>query len=171
MSEGKEKHDKLEEIFRLYSDLMFYVAYGILHNEQDAEDAVLAALWKIFQNIEKTGEPDCPKTKRFVVIVTERQAIDLYRKNARQKSVSMDELEKFPERTVPDYDVGSAVASAILRLPVSYREVILLRFSEGYSVKEIAEILDYSVSKVEKLISRGKARLKKLLREEGIEYE
>lgn len=98
MSAEKENNGKLEKLFRHYSSLMFYVAIEILHNEQDAEDAVLAALWKIFQNMEKIGELDCPKTKRFVVIVSERQAIDLYRKNARRKTVNMDDLEEFPER-------------------------------------------------------------------------
>ena len=59
-----------------------------------------------------------------------------------------------------------SVTRAILKLPLLYRQPIILKFSQGYTTKEIAAILDYSVAKVEKLIGRGKKQLEKLLEEE-----
>ena len=52
----------------------------------------------------------------------------------------------------------------ILRLPLEYQQVILLKYSREYSSKEIAAILDYSVSKVDQLLSRGRRQLRKMLK-------
>lgn len=153
-------------VYQRYKDLMYYVAFQILHSREDAEEAVNDALWQVAQNIEKINEIDCPKTKRFVVIITERKAIDLYRKNQRRGVLP---LEAWAADAAPDPDAALTVSAAIGRLPPDQREVILLRYADGYSVREIAQMLGYTVSKVEKQISRGKKRLEELLREEGME--
>ena len=54
------------------------------------------------------------------------------------------------------------------RLPAQYREALLLRFDQGYSVKEIAAILDPTPGAVRKTIWRAKQRLKEELEVEGI---
>lgn len=166
-NEREIQQKKLEEVYEQYKNLMYHVAYGILRNHHDAEDAVLRALWKISENILKIDETICPKTKHFVVTVTERQAIDIYRGKKRLGETSLDD---YGERLSDDFVCGgemepSALSLAIAGLPKNYREVILLRFADGYSVKEISEILGYSVSKVEKLISRGKTKLRAALKE------
>jgi RNA polymerase sigma factor (sigma-70 family) len=51
------------------------------------------------------------------------------------------------------------IADAILELPEQYKGVLLLKYADGYGNKEIAELLGYSVTKVDQLISRGKKLL------------
>lgn len=53
MIETPEEKSKFEQIYLEYKGLMFHVAYEILHNEQDAEDAVHQAFVKIAENIKK----------------------------------------------------------------------------------------------------------------------
>jgi len=53
MIESEDDKVKFEEIYRKYKSLMFYAANKILHNEQDAEDAVHMAFIKIAENIKK----------------------------------------------------------------------------------------------------------------------
>lgn len=50
-------------------------------------------------------------------------------------------------------------------LPAQYKNVLLLKYADGYNNREISELLHYSVAKVEKLISRGKKQLHRLLEE------
>ena len=57
------------------------------------------------------------------------------------------------------------LADLILELPEQYRSVILLKYAENYKSKEIAELLGYTVSKVDQLASRGKKLLEKKLAE------
>ena len=79
MIETDDDRVKFEKIYHLYRGLMFYVANRILQNEQDAEDAVHQAFLAIIIHLKKISEIDCPKTKSFVVIITENKAIDMIR--------------------------------------------------------------------------------------------
>ena len=56
----------------------------------------------------------------------------------------------------------------ISKLPPRYRQVILLKYSHGYSTKEIAEILCISSAAASKLDQRAKKRLYELCQKEGI---
>lgn len=80
MLESPEEKSILEQIYLEYRGLMYHVAYEILHNEQDAEDAVHHAFVKIAENIKKITDPVCPKTHSYVVTIVEHQAIDQYRR-------------------------------------------------------------------------------------------
>lgn len=75
MLETPEEKSLFEQIYLEYCGLMFHVAYEILHNEQDAEDAVHQAFVKIAENIKKIDAPVCPKTHSYVVTIVEHQAI------------------------------------------------------------------------------------------------
>ena len=165
MIDSPKEQSKFEVIYNEYKGLMFYVANSILNNEQDAEDAVHLAFIKIAENIQKINEPICPKTKGFVVTIVENKAIDLYRKKRRHNIVELNE-----ETTgyKVEYSGPSTIASCILKLPARYREVILLKYHHGYSLKEIAKILDISESNAIKLDQRGKKKLEQLCEEEGL---
>ena len=72
---------------------MYHVAYKILNNKHDAEDVVHSAFIKVAENIQKIGDPVCPKTQNYVVTIVENKAIDLYRANKRKNSsLYLDEI-------------------------------------------------------------------------------
>ena len=163
--ETPESQTKFEQIYRTYKGLMFYVANQILHNDDDAEDAVHLAFIKIAENIEKILEPVCPKTKSFVVTIVENKAIDIYRKKHRK------EIVEFNEETVgltAEYTGSNRLTQCILKLPANYREVIVLKYYQGYSIKEIASMLDISIANATKLDQRAKKKLEVLCKEEGL---
>lgn len=65
------------------------------------------------------------------------------------------------------YEGENTLAACILKLPARYREVILLRYHQGYSVKEVAAMLGISHAAASKLDQRAKNRLKELYEKEG----
>lgn len=163
MLDTPEERSRFEQLYRMYRSLMFYAANEILHNEQDAEDAVHQAFLKIAGHMEKIEDPECPKARGFVVTVVENKAIDLYRKRKRSQTVELDDL--LPG--VPAvYEGESLLAACILKLPARYREVILLRYHQGYSVKEMASLLGLSFAAASKLDQRAKSRLRDLYEKE-----
>ena len=87
MLETPEEKSLFEQIYLEYCGLMFHVAYEILHNEQDAEDAVHQAFVKIAENIKKIDAPVCPKTHSYVVTIVEHQAIDILKLPARYREM------------------------------------------------------------------------------------
>lgn len=158
---------KFEKIYTAYKSLMYYVAIQVLGDTKDAEDVVHQAFIKVIENIEKIDEPKCPKTRGFVVTITERKAIDLYRRRQRHSTVSLDtglgetmeshELEEIPTRLT--------LAEAMAQLPARYREVLLLKYDSGFNVKEIADLLSMSEENVHKTVQRAKNRLQMIFSE------
>ena len=164
MLETPEEKSLFEQIYLEYCGLMIHVAYEILHNEQDAEDAVHQAFVKIAENIKKIDAPVCPKTHSYVVTIVEHQAIDQYRRL--QKHPSVELIEKI-QGTNAHYEGDNDLTKCILKLPARYREMILLHH-QGYSVREIAKMLGLSLPAAIKLDQRAKNKLKKLCEEAGI---
>ena len=165
MIDTPEERSKFEQIYLEYKGLMFHVAYEILHNEQDAEDAVHQAFVKIAENIKKIDAPVCPKTHSYVVTIVEHQAIDQYRRL--QKHPSVELIEEI-QGTNAHYEGDNDLTKCILKLPARYREMILLRYHHGYTVREIAKMLGLSLPAAIKLDQRAKNKLKKLCEEAGI---
>ena len=164
MIDTPEDRSKFEQLYLEYRGLMFHVANKILRNEQDAEDMVHQAFLKVAENIEKIGDPKCPKTQSYIVTIVENQSIDLYRR--RQKHQVVELSDELPGISAV-YEGENALAACILKLPARYREVILLRYFQGYIVNELAAILGLSLSAASKLDQRAKNRLKDLYEKEG----
>ena len=164
MMDTPEERSKFEQIYLEYRGLMFHVANEILHNEQDAEDAVHQAFLNVAANMKKIGEPKCPKTKGYVVTIAENKAIDLYRRHKRHQTLALNDDA---QGLRIGYEGENALTACILKLPARYREAILLRYVQGYSVKEMASILGISFAAASKLDQRAKARLKDLYEMEG----
>ena len=53
----------IEEIYKLYEQKMFYIAFSILKDESAAEDAVQNAFIKLINNISRVKDPDSDRTK------------------------------------------------------------------------------------------------------------
>lgn len=158
MIETEEDCSKFEQVYLMYRGLMFHVAMNILHNESDAEDAVHQAFISIIENIHRVSDPNCPKTRAYAVIIAERKAIDIYRQRATDNTVSFDEANCGMEIEPPG-DHG--LADSMARLPTRYREVLLLHYYNGFSVREIAKAMGMKKGTVQKMIWRAKTALQK----------
>lgn len=162
MDHGDGRQD-FGQTYQAYRSLMYYVAYHILQNEDDAEDAVAESFYKIYKNYSCLNAPVCPQTKRFVIVVTERTALNLLRARKRFADQPFEALEQtvgtagLPEEALH-------IRLCLQKLPPDTRTAIMLSAACGLTAKEIAGVLDFSESKVKKLISRGKKKLKQFLK-------
>jgi RNA polymerase sigma-70 factor (ECF subfamily) len=98
MVDTPEEKRKIEKLYEKYNRLMYAVAYNIMRHVHDAEDVVLESWEKIIRHLDKINEIDSQDTKNFIVIIVERTAIDLYRKNKKRKNVllHLSEFEGSP---------------------------------------------------------------------------
>lgn len=164
IDEPQDRH-KFVKVYEAYVKLMFYVANEILHNSHDAEDAVQQAFISIAKNMKNISEVECPKTRSYIVTIVENKAIDLLRAKVRRGEM---ELNEDTGGLSIEYTGDNSLVACILKLPVRYREVILLKYEQGYSTREIAKILKLTESNAGKLLQRAKNKLEELCREEGI---
>jgi RNA polymerase sigma-70 factor (ECF subfamily) len=166
MADSPEDKRKVEKLYEKYHKLMYVLAYNILKNHEDAEDTVIASWEKIICHLDKINEIDCQETKSFFVIVVERTAIDYYRKNKRQSSVQvlLEEYEESPYFAAKDKTLENLELYEVLRhIPKKYSEVLLLYYVNGFTGKEIANLLGIKEDAVMARLSRGRKRLKKEL--------
>ena len=159
------QEDKLARIYRLYQAQMLRLALRILGEEHDAEDAVHDAFESVTRNLDRLAAPEDPRTRGYIMVVTERKAIDLLR--LRRKSAADELDESTGGLNFPNTD-GNALAQCMAKLPPRYREILLLRFVYGYSMRETAELMDVPFTTVGKLSQRAKERLYALCKSEGI---
>ena len=163
--ETQEDKTKFEILYTEYKDWMGTIAFSILHNIQDAEDAVHNAFIKIAENINKVDDPLSKKTRSYIVTIIETKSIDIYRKKQRHPEVPISEEDI---RIHFDYANCSDLAKCISQLPAQYRAVLSLKYRHGYNNREIAKILKISEFNAIKIDQRAKARLKELCIKEGL---
>ena len=164
MIDTPEDRSKFEKIYEEYKGLMYHVAYQILNNQQDAEDAVHQAFVKIAEIIEEIDDSVPQKLKGFVVTITEHNAIDMYRKKQRHTTVELNDALGL---TI-EYNGTSVLTACMTKLPANYRHILQLKHFHGYSSKEISKIMGISESNVIKIDQRAKKKLLSLCEEEGI---
>lgn len=164
MIETEEGKSRFERIYLHYRNLLFAVAMNFLHNEQDAEDAVQQAFLSIIENLDKVTDIDGPKTRSYVVTITERKAIDILRMKSKLADADFDETMQGLEAPMPG---DNCLADAMMRLPARYREILLMRYDNGYDTRELAEIFQIKRESVNRLLWRAKEALKKAMRVGG----
>lgn len=172
MLDSPDDRHKFEVIYNTYKQLMYYIANNILGDTKDSEDVVHEAFLKIIDIFEKIDNPTSPQTQSLIVTITENKAIDLYRKRKKINVVPFEEeYLGVPEQSKIDQIANQEViAKAILSLPGRYREVLLLKYAQGYSMDEIAIILSMTKENVKKTIQRARKRLEEALSTEEVQF-
>lgn len=165
MIETPEDKTKFEILYTEYKDWMGTIAFSILHNKQDAEDAVHNAFIKIAEHIKKVDDPLSKKTRSYIVTIIETKAIDIYRKKQRHPEIPISEEDIGIHF---DYANCGDLAKCIAQLPPRQRAVLSLKYRHGYNNREIATILKISEFNAIKLDQRAKAKLKELCIKEGL---
>lgn len=164
MIDTPEDRSKFEKMYVTYRGLMYHVAYDILHNKQDAEDAVHHAFIKIAENIETIEDSIGPMTKSLVVTIVRNKAIDVYRHKQRFSTVDLDSCFDLSV----EYNGNNTLTACMVKLPENYQTVLLLKHHHGYTSKEVAKIMGITESNVIKINQRAKKKLEVLCKEEGL---
>lgn len=159
----EEQKDKFEQVYYKYRNLLFYIAYEILQNERDAEDAVQEAFLRVAKKIAKISDTYSNETKNFVVLITKREAMKIYNKRKKRDEDTDIELEKV---RVSEANMVNAVKFAIEKMPYKYSSLLTLKYVMGYSGKEIAEITGLSETNVRQQLLKGRKLLESMLEEE-----
>lgn len=166
IADTAEQREKLERLYDKYRGLMQHVAMSILRNRSDADDAVQEAFYAIFRNIEKISSISDNKTRSLIVIITENKALDIYRARERNSTLSYDEA--FMGEKSGEYEMSS-LAMAMSRLPAEVQNILLLKYDNGYTSREISAFLGVSDNSVRQMLYKARKMLEKELKKEVAE--
>lgn len=153
-----EERSKFEDLYHTYKNFMLSIAWRILQNQYDTEDAVHQAFVSLLENLKKIDEINTPKTKAYVAVIVENKSIDIIRKRQQLSDAELNETVYGIEIPLPG---DNGLADALAKLPARYREVILLKFYFGYETDEIGKMFHIKTGSAQRLIWRAKDALRK----------
>ena len=175
---SESDRDKFDLVFRKYRNLMLHKAYGILKDPYLAEDAVSEAFLRIYKNMHKISDPLSNQSIAFFVTIAENSALTMYRKSIRDKSEAADAetLENIsdsgsdPEDLVVSDMSANDIYALIDGLNASYKQVFLLKYAHGCSLRDIASMLGMTEGNVAVTLHRARNVLKKTIAKEGLGF-
>lgn len=148
----------LEQTIDEYSDMLYKICFLILKNENDVKDVLQETFIKYM-----TKSPDFKSEdhkKAWLIKVSQNKCKEFLRFHKRHAAVPLDEVEESISVTEGMDAYTTSILGLIWNLKYKLKSVVILYYIEGYSIKEVAQILGISESAVKKRLERARKELK-----------
>lgn len=147
-----------DEFIRLVlecEETLYKVSMSMLRNEKDCEDAVQTAILTAYEKLNTLKNEEYFKTwiVRILINACNKQL------NSRKKIVDIKDYQNISE-TSNFSPEELEVRLAVEKLPLKIRQVVVLYYTEGFSVKDIKDILKIPEGTVKSRLSKGRELLK-----------
>ncbi|MFZ1704908.1 MAG: RNA polymerase sigma factor [Saprospiraceae bacterium] len=150
-------------LYEQHYSVMMSVCIRFAHSENEAMDILHDGFIKIFRHIDKyqSGTSLQAWMRRIMV----NTCIDYYRKELRRKTESLDNAYTVFDVQEDALDKMNAeeILNCLQQLTISYRSVFNLYVIEGYSHREVGEILGVTESTSRSNLVKARTKLKELL--------
>ena len=165
---GKRKAQ--HELYNRYSGSMFGVALRYSRNKSEAEDVLQEAFIRIFKYIKSFEGRNQGSLSAWIKTIVINTTLSYNRNN--KKHHYTEDVDEVQVGENPVFDISSdsdtderknKIMKAMQQLPHGYRTVFNLYSLEGYTHKEIAEILDISENTSKSQLSKARKYLRNLL--------
>ncbi len=150
------------KLFQRFEEDIYRMAYVYVKNENDALDVVQEVAYRAFKNIETLKNPAYFKTWLTKIAIT--SALNILKKN--KKVVQLKpEYEEYIGLEDQDTLLSMTLHELLEKLNEEEKSLVTLRFYEGYSFKEIAEILEIPLGTAKTILYRALGKLRKHMKE------
>ncbi len=160
--------EAFEMIIRTHSRTLFAIAYGILQNREEAEDAVQDALVKAWKSRWRVRDPE--KFPAWLCMIARHRARDVFRKrrtvslpNEATKSLA-SETNRNRNTNTSDELLDRQLQSALAALPELHRSALMLRYFEEMDYQSIEKLLGLTNGALRGILGRALATMRKQLR-------
>jgi RNA polymerase sigma-70 factor, ECF subfamily len=171
------ERELFHELVRPYEKSVYFAAFSILQNEQDAEDAAQEAMLKALKNLGSFRAESKFSTWLITIAINEARGRLRHDRVLKFESVdqpSEDEDGTFTPAVISDWrevplqalerkELREMLQKAIASLPEIYREVLLLRDVEDINIADTAKALGVSEGVVKTRLLRARLMMQKIL--------
>jgi RNA polymerase sigma-70 factor (ECF subfamily) len=172
---ARDDQDALGQLYDRYSRLVFSLALNMVGDRATAEEVTLDVFARIWEKGD-TYRPERAQVSTWLTSITRHRSIDvLRRRGSRPEHHSMGWAEVSPD-AMPSVDGPEEAAdlalqrqrvwAAIADLSPDQQQVLALAYFNGYTHREIAEILNQPLGTVKTRIRLAMQKLREMLREE-----
>jgi len=152
-------------LYDYYHPRIYRFIFLKVSNKQDAEDITHQVFLSAWQNI-KNYEPQGFLFSSWLYKISRNAVIDFYR--SKKNEISLEEVgdRLNDELRIDKIDLKiqiEKVMKALKKLKPEYQDIIIMRFVDDLSIKEVAKVLDKSEGAVKIMQHRAINSLKKLL--------
>jgi len=171
----RDRPEALSELYDRYHRLVFSLAFNAVGDRSTAEEITLDVFTHVWQKA-ATYRAERAKVSTWLTSIARHRSIDVLRhQRARpeQRSVGWADLTpgQVPQVNGPEGAAELAirrqrVRAAIAELPEEQRQVLALAYFQGYTHREIAQILDQPLGTVKTRIRLAMEKLRQTLRAE-----
>src|SRR5205823_1562376 len=153
--------EAFEMIIRTQSRALFAIAYGILQNREEAEDAVQDALVKAWKSRWRVRDPE--KFPAWLGMIARHRARDVFRK---RRTISFDHEthETSESGTTDTTELDRQLHSALAALPELHRAALSLRYFEEMDYATIESRLGLTDGSLRGILGRALASMRKQLK-------
>lgn len=162
--------NRLENLYSVYSQVLFNIANDILKDDYLSEDAVEESYMRVLTHIDKVDLKNTTAAKNFLAIVCRNVAINMYNDRKRAVDVPLPfeynpegialDLKYSPERILISRETTDEIVKIIDGLPLIYKDILELRRFYMLSEAETASVCGVSVNTVKSRMQRLKAIIK-----------
>ena len=176
MQKSVDRHNDFESIVRKHQEKVRNTCFRFVKNAEDAEDVAQEVFLQVYESMSHfRGEAELSS---WIYRIAVNKSLDFIRLKTRKKRFAKltslfgfgekDEVLDIPVPENPHNELEGKERKQILdwavnTLPERQKTAITLSRYEGFSNKEVADIMDMSVSAIESLIHRAKKSLHKEL--------
>lgn len=172
----KGDESAFKDLVEIYKNQVVNTCFGFVNNYTDADDLAQEVFIEIHRSISAFNQDS--KLSTWIYRIAVNKSLDFIRKNKRKKRWSelfrMDAntpehfdnyviSRETPQMVMEQKELVSILQQAIESLPKNQKTAFNLHKYEDLSYKEIADIMETSVSSVESLMHRAKTNLKQRL--------
>jgi len=152
------------ELYNRYSPKMLSVCYRYAQSREDAEDMLQEGFIKVFTQINTFQNKGAFEGWiRKIIVHTCINFLKKYKKFSDNVNLDHAGYLQVKEETIPSLMQAKQVVECIRLLPVGYKTVLNLYAIEGYSHREIADMLEIEESTSRSQYTRAKAMLETVL--------
>jgi len=161
-----QRTDYFSLLYKRYSSKIYSKCISLLKNEALAQDATQEIFTKIFLNLSKFSERS--KFSTWVYSITYNFCIDFLRKKKKEKNLFSDEIENAPDIVVEVPDTAllemevKRLKQVLEVIPPGDKAILMMKYQDEMSIKEIAHTLDKSESAIKMKIKRAKHKAQKV---------
>jgi RNA polymerase sigma factor, sigma-70 family len=171
----QSREEALAQLYDRYNRLVFSLALAIVNDRATAEEITLDVFMRVWQKAD-SYRSDQAKVSTWLTHIARHHAIDvLRRRSVRPDQYAVDWEDAIPDPVSPEHNPQEfaeisqqreRVQAALAQLPADQRQALTLAYFNGYTQRQIAEVLKQPLGTIKTRLRLAMQKLRDFLRDE-----